>query len=107
MKIKTKKKNFFIFSRRILNVNPPMPPGFSPEVADFISRLLVKNPRKRLGGGEDDAEELKRHQFFAVSFLYHHHHHHHRCFPSFYPFQFFPYMRRKKGKKEKERKGDD
>ncbi|EEB18286.1 Ribosomal protein S6 kinase alpha-5, putative [Pediculus humanus corporis] len=52
-------------SRRILNVNPPMPPGFSPEVADFISRLLVKNPRKRLGGGEDDAEELKRHQFFA------------------------------------------
>ncbi|KAK6622713.1 hypothetical protein RUM43_008556 [Polyplax serrata] len=52
-------------SRRILNVNPPMPPGFSPEVADFISKLLVKNPRKRLGGGEEDAEELKRHQFFA------------------------------------------
>lgn len=48
-------------------MNPPMPQGFSPEVADFISRLLVKNPRKRLGGGEEDAEELKRHPFFAVS----------------------------------------
>lgn len=54
-------------SRRILKVNPPMPPGLSPEVSDFISKLLVKDPRKRLGGGEDDAEELKRHSFFAVS----------------------------------------
>lgn len=58
---------FFLFSRRILKVNPPMPPGLSPEVSDFISKLLVKDPRKRLGGGEDDAEELKRHRFFAVS----------------------------------------
>lgn len=35
-----------------------------PEVADFISKLLVKDPRKRLGGGEGDAKELKRHPFF-------------------------------------------
>lgn len=33
-------------------------------VADFISKLLVKDPRKRLGGGEADATELKRHPFF-------------------------------------------
>ena len=36
-------------------------------MSDFISKLLVKDPRKRLGGGEEDAEELKRHPFFNVS----------------------------------------
>lgn len=34
------------------------------DVADFISKLLVKDPRERLGGGEEDAKELKRHPFF-------------------------------------------
>lgn len=34
------------------------------DVADFISKLLVKDPRRRLGGGEEDAKELKRHAFF-------------------------------------------
>jgi ribosomal protein S6 kinase alpha-5 len=38
-------------------------------VSDFISKLLVKDPRRRLGGGEEDAEELKRHAFFSVSFF--------------------------------------
>ncbi|XP_047108587.1 ribosomal protein S6 kinase alpha-5-like isoform X1 [Schistocerca piceifrons] len=51
-------------SRRILKTNPPIPDHLSPEVSDFISKLLVKDPRKRLGGGEEDAEELKRHPFF-------------------------------------------
>lgn len=35
-------------------------------MADFISKLLVKDPRKRLGGGEEDAKELKRHSFFKT-----------------------------------------
>ncbi|BES89743.1 Protein kinase C terminal domain [Nesidiocoris tenuis] len=51
-------------SRRILRVNPPIPEDLSPEVSDFISKLLIKNPRERLGGGVEDAEELKRHAFF-------------------------------------------
>lgn len=51
-------------SRRILKTNPPIPDGLSPEVADLISALLVKDPRKRLGGGEQDALELKKHPFF-------------------------------------------
>lgn len=34
------------------------------DVADFITKLLVKDPRKRLGGGEEDARELKKHAFF-------------------------------------------
>lgn len=33
-------------------------------------RLLVKDPRRRLGGGEGDAEELKRHPFFQVNILF-------------------------------------
>lgn len=52
--------------RRILRTNPPIPEELSPEVADFITKLLVKNPRERLGGGTEDAEELKRHPFFKV-----------------------------------------
>ncbi|XP_063216041.1 ribosomal protein S6 kinase alpha-5-like isoform X2 [Bacillus rossius redtenbacheri] len=52
-------------SRRILKTNPPIPDELSPQVADFITRLLVKDPRRRLGGGESDADELKKHPFFS------------------------------------------
>ncbi len=36
-------------SKRILNAEPLMPDLLSTEVRDFILRLLVKDPRKRLG----------------------------------------------------------
>jgi ribosomal protein S6 kinase alpha-5 len=51
-------------SRRILKTEPPIPQGLSGHVRDFISRLLVKEPRRRLGGGPRDARELKEHAFF-------------------------------------------
>ncbi|CAG4987997.1 unnamed protein product [Colias eurytheme] len=51
-------------TKRIVRCSYPVPNDVSPEVQDFIKKLLVKDPRKRLGGGEDDAEELKRHPFF-------------------------------------------
>lgn len=51
-------------SRRILKTSPPIPDSLGKDVADFICKLLVKDPRKRLGGGEEDAKELKRHAFF-------------------------------------------
>ncbi|XP_014486588.1 PREDICTED: ribosomal protein S6 kinase alpha-5-like [Dinoponera quadriceps] len=51
-------------SRRILRTEPPMPDYLSPTVRDFIGRLLVKDPRRRLGGGPRDANELKEHPFF-------------------------------------------
>lgn len=51
-------------TKRIVRCSYPVPPDVSPEVQDFIRKLLVKDPRRRLGGGEDDAEELKRHPFF-------------------------------------------
>ncbi|KAK9294783.1 hypothetical protein QLX08_010720 [Tetragonisca angustula] len=51
-------------SRRILKNDPPIPSHLSPIVRDFIRRLLVKDPRQRLGGGPGDAKELKEHAFF-------------------------------------------
>lgn len=53
-----------------MKTQPPIPQYLSPEVADFITKLLVKDPRQRLGGGEDDADELKRHSFFKVSIFH-------------------------------------
>lgn len=51
-------------SRRILKSHPPIPDFISPSVQDFIRNLLVKDPRKRLGGGAGDAQDLKSHPFF-------------------------------------------
>jgi len=51
-------------SKRILKCEPPMPDTLSKDVTDFILRLLVKDPRQRMGGGPKDAEELKAHRFF-------------------------------------------
>ena len=52
--------------RRILKIEPPIPDDLSPSVKDFICKLLVKEPRQRLGGGPGDAEEVKSHPFFRV-----------------------------------------
>ncbi|XP_062617568.1 ribosomal protein S6 kinase alpha-5-like [Saccostrea cucullata] len=49
-------------SKRILRAQPPMPREFSPEVKDFIHKLLTKNPEKRLGA--KSANEVKNHKFF-------------------------------------------
>nr|XP_032524558.1 ribosomal protein S6 kinase alpha-4-like [Danaus plexippus plexippus] len=51
-------------TKRIVRCSYPVPNDVSPAVQDFIKKLLVKDPRRRLGGGDDDAEELKRHPFF-------------------------------------------
>ncbi|PNF15781.1 hypothetical protein B7P43_G10419 [Cryptotermes secundus] len=48
---------------RIVTTKLCIPDDLSFHAADFISKLLVKDPRKRLGGGKDDAKELKRHPF--------------------------------------------
>ncbi|XP_075741478.1 ribosomal protein S6 kinase alpha-5-like isoform X2 [Rhipicephalus microplus] len=51
-------------SKRILKSQPPIPDRITGDVKDFILKLLIKDPRKRLGGGIEDAEEIKRHRFF-------------------------------------------
>lgn len=54
-------------SRRILKNDPLSQPSYlSDEVWDFITRLLVKDPRRRLGGGPRDAKDLKEHPFFTT-----------------------------------------
>lgn len=51
-------------SKRILRAQPPMPSNLSSDVQSLLQMILVKDPRKRLGGGIKDADELKRHPFF-------------------------------------------
>ena len=58
----------FCLRRRILRNSPPMPRHFSEEVKDFILRLLIKDPKKRLGG-KNGSDEVKSHAFFEVSVL--------------------------------------
>jgi len=41
------------------------PKTLSAEAKGLLSGLLVKDPKKRLGGGLDDAKEIMVHQFFA------------------------------------------
>ncbi|KAL3284974.1 hypothetical protein HHI36_019103 [Cryptolaemus montrouzieri] len=62
--VEGEKNNQQEISRRILKTTPPIPEYLGKDVSDFIAKLLVKDPRKRLGGGEEDAKELKRHPFF-------------------------------------------
>lgn len=50
-------------SRRILKSQPPMPRFFGKHTRDFILRLLVKQPAKRLGAN-GGAREVKAHPFF-------------------------------------------
>lgn len=51
-------------SQRILKAPVPVPNSVQFEVRDFILKLLVKDPRKRLGGGTKDAKDIKLHPFF-------------------------------------------
>ena len=50
--------------KHILRCEPPIPLNMSKDVSDFILRLLVKDPQKRMGGGPTGAEEVKAHKFF-------------------------------------------
>ncbi|XP_043541945.1 ribosomal protein S6 kinase alpha-5-like, partial [Chiloscyllium plagiosum] len=51
-------------SRRILQADPPIPSEISPAGRDLIQKLLVKDPKKRLGSGAKGVSEIKRHPFF-------------------------------------------
>ncbi|KAL8572053.1 hypothetical protein ACOMHN_026679 [Nucella lapillus] len=49
-------------SKRILKVEPRIPDTLSLEMRDFIRRLMIKDPQKRLGAR--GVNEIKRHRFF-------------------------------------------
>uniref|UniRef100_A0A182MX20 Mitogen-activated protein kinase n=1 Tax=Anopheles culicifacies TaxID=139723 RepID=A0A182MX20_9DIPT len=50
-------------ARRITETEAIIPESLSPEATDFIRKLLVKDPKRRLGSGKTDASELKSHPF--------------------------------------------
>jgi serine/threonine protein kinase len=50
--------------RAILNDEVRFPASLSPNVKDLITRLLSKDPTKRLGAGPDDGKEIQSHPFF-------------------------------------------
>ena len=62
--VEGEKNNQEEISRRILKTEPPYPSHLNSTVRNFITQLLVKDPRQRLGGGPRDAKELKEHVFF-------------------------------------------
>ncbi|KAM7165462.1 ribosomal protein S6 kinase alpha-5 isoform 3-T4 [Macrochelys suwanniensis] len=51
-------------SRRILKSEPPYPQEMSALAKDVIQRLLMKDPKKRLGCGPGGADEIRQHPFF-------------------------------------------
>ena len=50
--------------QKILKDNLEIPSYISEEGADFIRKLLERDPQRRLGSSERDCEELKEHPFF-------------------------------------------
>ncbi|XP_050073361.1 uncharacterized protein LOC126561330 [Anopheles maculipalpis] len=50
-------------ARRITETEAIIPENLSAEATDFIRKLLVKDPKRRLGSGKADASELKSHPF--------------------------------------------
>ena len=53
--------------QKVLNdvLKAPMPPfKFSENANDLLRRLLIRDPKKRIGYGDKDAEEIMLHPFF-------------------------------------------
>jgi len=58
-------RNREVMFEKIMKAELTFPPTMTPYAKDLLSRLLVRDPTKRLGSGERDANELKEHPFFA------------------------------------------
>ena len=52
--------------KKIMNSPLNFPSFFSANAKDLLSKLLERNPEKRLGSGEGDVEEIKAHPFFET-----------------------------------------
>uniref|UniRef100_A0A665X815 Ribosomal protein S6 kinase n=1 Tax=Echeneis naucrates TaxID=173247 RepID=A0A665X815_ECHNA len=51
-------------NRRISKKDPPFPKDMGPLAKDLIQRLLIKDPKKRLGSGPNGAENVKKHALY-------------------------------------------
>ena len=50
---------------KIMKADISFPPFMSENAKDLLSKLLIRDPKDRLGSGERDAAELKEHPFFT------------------------------------------
>lgn len=55
--------------RRISKKDPPFPKDMGPLAKDLIQRLLIKDPKTRLGSGPNGAENVKKHPFYQVDLI--------------------------------------
>ncbi|OIR58006.1 MAG: AGC/PKA protein kinase [Amphiamblys sp. WSBS2006] len=51
--------------RKIVCGEASFPEYIDPDAVDFISKLLIKDPLKRLGSGHDAVKEMKSHRWFS------------------------------------------
>jgi RAC serine/threonine-protein kinase len=58
-------RNHDILFELILKEEIRLPANLSPDAKDILSKLLIKDPKYRLGGGENDGREIMEHPFFA------------------------------------------
>ncbi|XP_029349145.1 ribosomal protein S6 kinase alpha-5 isoform X5 [Echeneis naucrates] len=57
-------------AKRISKKDPPFPKDMGPLAKDLIQRLLIKDPKKRLGSGPNGAENVKKHALYqGYSFM--------------------------------------
>uniref|UniRef100_A0A3P8V3R6 non-specific serine/threonine protein kinase n=1 Tax=Cynoglossus semilaevis TaxID=244447 RepID=A0A3P8V3R6_CYNSE len=52
------------YALRISKKDPPFPKDMGPLAKNLIQRLLIKDPKKRLGSGPNGAENVKKHPFY-------------------------------------------
>ncbi|XP_035465837.1 ribosomal protein S6 kinase alpha-5 isoform X3 [Scophthalmus maximus] len=51
-------------AKRISKKDPPFPKDMGPLAKDLVQRLLIKDPKKRLGSGPNGAANVKKHPFY-------------------------------------------
>uniref|UniRef100_A0A8C6VVG3 Ribosomal protein S6 kinase n=1 Tax=Nothobranchius furzeri TaxID=105023 RepID=A0A8C6VVG3_NOTFU len=51
-------------AKRICKKDPPFPKDMGPLAKDLIKRLLLRDPKQRLGSGPNGAENVKNHPFY-------------------------------------------
>ncbi|KAM0786244.1 hypothetical protein ACM66B_007044 [Microbotryomycetes sp. NB124-2] len=55
----------YLMFQKIINLEYEFPLGFPADAKDLIEKLLVVDPRERLGGGPEGVEAIKFHSFFT------------------------------------------
>jgi serum/glucocorticoid-regulated kinase 2 len=58
-------ENVEIMYRQIMNAELTFPPHVSIEAQDLLARLLIRDPRARLGSGPSGLEDVRAHPFFG------------------------------------------